>query len=56
MEWIVRIVFLLIGVIGTALFYRRNRQKMDTAVDMAKDVVKTETKKVAGKVREKLKS
>lgn len=54
MEWIVRIIFLLIGVIGTALFYRRNRQKMDKAVDSAKDVVKTEAKKVAGKIRAKV--
>lgn len=55
MEWIVRIIFLLIGVVATALFYRRNRQKMDKAVDKAEEVVKTETRKVAGKVKEKLK-
>lgn len=51
MEWIVRIIFLLIGVVATALFYRRNRQKMDKVVDKAKETVKAEVKKIAGKVK-----
>ena len=53
MEWIIRIIFLLIGVVGTALIYRRNRQKMDKVVDKAKDAVKAEIKKVSGKVKAK---
>lgn len=53
MEWIVRIIFLLIGVVATALFYRRNSQKMDKAVDKAKETVKAEVKKVVGKVKSK---
>ena len=54
MDWIIRIIFLLMGVIGTALFYRRNRQKMDKIVDAGKKVVKTETRKIAGKIKEKI--
>ena len=54
MEWIIRIIFLLIGVVGTALIYRRNRQKMDKAVDSSKAAALKGAMKITSKIKDRV--
>ncbi len=52
-EWIIRIIFFLTGVVGTALFYRRNRQKMDKVVDIGKAAALKGAMKITSKIKDR---